>query len=142
MKRIISILVLFLLVNCTPKTVENKTFYNEKNLWGKVDIKDLQNVSVINCRIANEEDLKNGTAVFYIENTTAAEHKAYKINLPKLAYWNDEETKSRELVIAIQIEETPKGIIVGYRNLSGGNGAGLLKEFDFINDEETKKIIE
>ena len=41
-----------------------------------------------------------------------------------------------------EIEETPKGIIVGYRNLNGGNGAGLLQEFDFLNNEETKKVIE
>jgi desulfoferrodoxin (superoxide reductase-like protein) len=142
MKTIISILLLFSIIKCTPKTVENKTSNSQENLWQKVDIKDWKNVPAINNRIANEMDVENGIAVYYIENTNTEEHKAYKINLPKLAYWNDVETKTRELVIVIQIEETPKGIIVGYRNLNGGNGAGLLHEFDFLNNEETKKVIE
>ena len=110
-----------------------------ENLWKPISLKNWKQTPAINDRNANEEDVKNGIAVYYIEGNFD-EHKPYKIQLPKLAYLTDFETKEKELVVIIQIEETPKGIVVGYRNLTGGNGAGLMNEFEILSDNNSEKL--
>jgi hypothetical protein len=44
------------------------------------------------------------------------------------------------LVVIIQAESTEKGIVIGYRNPHGGNGAGLLDEFEFLSLEDIEKL--
>ena len=112
----------------------------EDNLWNSIALEKWKETPSINNRKAIEEDVKNGNAVFYIEGDFE-EHKPYKIELPKLAYYQDAETGKKELVVIIQIEETPNGIIVGYRNLDSGNGAGLLSEFEILSDIDAQKLL-
>ena len=141
MKQIINYLILsFTFLGCTQKTTaQNSNLEMNENLWKPISLKNWKQTPAINDRNANEEDVKNGIAVYYIEGNFD-EHKPYKIQLPKLAYLTDFETKEKELVVIIQIEETPKGIVVGYRNLTGGNGAGLMNEFEILSDNNSEKL--
>jgi len=141
MKQIINYLILsFTFLGCTQKTTaQNSNMEMNENLWKPISLKNWKQTPAINERNANEEDVKNGIAVYYIEGNFD-EHKPYKIQLPKLAYLTDFETKEKELVVIIQIEETPKGIVVGYRNLTGGNGAGLMNEFEILSYNNSEKL--
>lgn len=112
---------------------------NIENNWPEFDIKLWKNVPAISGRIATEDEAKKGVAVFCLQNT-GDEHKSFEIDLPKLAYLIDEETHEKELIVAIQAEESSHGIVIGYRSPNGGNGACLLNELSFLNDEEIINI--
>jgi len=110
-----------------------------ENKWPAFEINLWKTIPVISGKIATESDAKNGFAVFCLKNVVA-EHKAAEIGLPKLAYLTNEEDDSKELVVIIQAESTEKGIVIGYRNPKGGNGAGFLYEFDFLDSEEIESL--
>ncbi|MDY3521715.1 hypothetical protein D1J36_001505 [Riemerella anatipestifer] len=93
-----------------------------------------------NNRVATIEDVENGSAVFVVENVSSINIKPYKIELPKLAYWNDIEHGQRELVVIIQVEETPEGIITGYKDFEGKYGAGFFYEFEILSEEQIKTL--
>ena len=142
MRKFLSLLIILTFaLSCSQKTVtQNSTEKMEEDLWKPIPLKHWQQTPAINNRIANEQDVIKGNAVYFIEGNSL-DHKPYKIKLPKLAYLTDYETKEKSLVVIIQIEELPeKGVVVGYRNITGGNGAGLLNEFEIINDRESEKL--
>ena len=60
--------------------------------------------------------------------------------MPKLAYLTNEDDDSKELIEVIQAESTEKGVVIGYRNPNGGNGACFLYELEFLNAEEIAKL--
>jgi len=148
MKKAFSIIItLFLMTNCSDNdktasvmTKEKPTNTTNNDLWTSIDLKVWDKTPAISGRLATETDVKNGLAVYYIDNK-GADHTPYKIQLPKLAYLTDFDTKKEELVVVIQIEETPKDTVVGYRNLDGGNGACLLHEIKFLDNETIKKVV-
>ena len=110
-----------------------------KNNWPAFDIKTWKDIPAFSGKVANEEEAKNGVAVFCLKNIDF--HEAYEINLPKLAYLVDSENNTQELIVAIQAESTNQGIIVGYRNPNGGNGACFLYELIFLTDKEIENVI-
>ncbi len=114
--------------------MENKN----ENKWPAFEINTWRTIPVINGKIATESDAKNGFAVFCLKNV--AEHKAFEIDLPKLAYLTNEDDDSKELIVVIQAELTENGVVIGYRNPNGGNGAGFLYELEFLNSEEIKNL--
>jgi len=135
------LIVLNLCSSCAQETSKVKPLAtNVEALWGPISLKNWKKTSATNNRIANEQDVMNGNAVFYIEGSDK-EHKNYPINLPKLAHLTDYETNEKSLVVIIQMEIVPdKGTVVGYRSMTGGNGAGLLEEFEILSDEKIKKL--
>ncbi|MBF6640970.1 hypothetical protein IVB69_05720 [Flavobacterium sp. J49] len=113
---------------------------NEKeNKWPSFEIKSWKNIPVISGKIATENDARNGLAVFCLKNA-GNEHKAFEIDLPKLAYLTNEDDDSKELIVVIQAESTEKEVLIGYRNPNGGNGAGFLCEFEFLSNEEIESL--
>jgi hypothetical protein len=103
----------------------------EAELWMTIDPSDWRNVPFIEGRPAQEEDVKCGRAVFYIEG---AQSKATEgISLPALARLKMEDGKS-EKVIIIQVESSTKNddVIAGYRTFAGGNGVATLRELEII----------
>lgn len=112
---------------------------NTENNWPEFDIRLWKKIPTISGRIATEDEAKSGKAVFCLQNT-GEEHKSFEIDLPKMAYLIDEETNEKELIVAIQAEESIHGIVIGYRNPNGGNGACLINELSFLNDEEITNI--
>lgn len=145
MKQQLLISLLFLLTNCSQKKAfevkpKDKTM-ETKNvaLWTSIDIKSWDKTPAINDRIATEDDVKKGFAVFF-SNETGDEHVPYKIQLPKLAYLTETEMKKEELVVVIQIEITSKYTLVGYRNFDGGNGICLLNEVNFLKPDSVATL--
>jgi hypothetical protein len=110
-----------------------------KDNWPAFDIKSWKNIPAFSGKIANEQEAKSGIAIFCLQNTDS-DHKAYEIDLPKLAYLVDSENNTQELIVAIQAESTKQGIIVGYRNPNGGNGACFLYELIFLTDKEIENV--
>jgi hypothetical protein len=110
-----------------------------ENKWPAFEIKSWKNIPVIHGKIAKQTDAENGLAVFCLKNA-GVDHIAFEIDLPKLAYLTNEDDDSKELIVVIQAESTEKGVVIGYRNPNGGNGAGFLYELEFLNSEEIESL--
>lgn len=123
--------------------MHNRTMRKMKNdnehKWTAFEINSWKTIPVINGKIATESDAKNGVAVFCLKNI--AEHKAFEIDLPKLAYLTNENDNSKKLIVVIQAESTEKGVVIGYRSPNGGNGACFLYELEFLSTEEIEKLM-
>ncbi len=111
----------------------------DTNLWTAIDIKSWDKTQVITDRVATEDDVKKGLAVYYIDDNSV-DHSPYKTTLPKLAYLINADTKKEELVIVIQIEIVQKDTVAGFKNIDGRKGACMLYELKFLNDEKIKSV--
>ncbi|MDY3351823.1 hypothetical protein PG357_07465 [Riemerella anatipestifer] len=105
-----------------------------------LNLQNWRNTPSTNNRVATIEDVEKGRAVFVIENVSPSSLKPYKIELPKLAYWNDVELGQRKLVVIIQVEETPDGIITGYKDFEGKYGVGFFYEFEILSESQVKTL--
>lgn len=103
----------------------------EENLWGAIELSKWQQTPYIKDMIATEQDVKNGRAVFYVENY-GVDHEPLNISIPSVAYQFDEENNSKELAIVIQGERVGENEYVGVRYMEGGNGVCRLSELEFV----------
>jgi hypothetical protein len=101
----------------------------DNNLWGAVDLQNWKQTPHIKNKIATEQDVIDGRAVFFIENCDE-EHKPLNINLPSIAFQIDEESNSKELVVIVQAEKVGEDEFVGVRYIEGGNGVCRLSEVE------------
>lgn len=138
--------LIFFFCNCENG---NKTIHSKKAEPSKtsdstslkaIDLKYWSKTPVIAGRIATKADMVNGLAIFCIDNKSK-QHTPYYIQLPRLAYLKDENSKKEELVIIVQVEKTSSDTVVGYRNLKGGIGACKFYEIRLLNDEEIKQVV-
>lgn len=113
---------------------------NIKDNWPAFDIRSWKIIPSFSGKIASESDAKKGAAVFCIKDVNF-EHIPFKIELPKLAYLIDSENKNKELVVLIQAESTSQGVVVGYRNPLGGNGACFFYELELLDEKEIENIL-
>jgi hypothetical protein len=111
--------------------------FSEDNLWGPIDMHKWKDTPCISGRLATEQDIKDGKAVFYISGDRS-ELKPLDISLPACAIWHDAQSKKDTPVILIQAEETPKLKAVGFRFLSGGNGACTLAELEILKSPDER----
>jgi len=81
-------------------------------------------------RVATEEDVKEGRAVFYIPSGS----EPYETELPLFALQIEEDTNEKVPCVVIQIEVTLEGTVVGVRYIEGGNGVGMASEFEFYSE--------
>lgn len=98
-------------------------------MWDPIELDDWKNVQCISGRVATEQDVKDGRAVFY---TNVSE--PYEIELPLFALQIEEGSDKKKPCVVIQIEKTPKGTAVGVRYIQGGNGVGMSHEFEFYSE--------
>ena len=110
-----------------------------ENKWPSFEIKSWKSIPVITRKVASQTDAENSLAVFCLKNAGAA-HKAFEIELPKLAYLTNEDNDLKELIVIIQAECTENGLVIGYRNPNGGNGACLLYEFELLTNEKIEQL--
>lgn len=103
-----------------------------KNLWGPISLKDWRSTVATIGKAADEEDVKAGRAVFYVDG--ASEHQ--EIPLPSLAHWMSSEPPG-ELVVIIQAEITDQGVVLGVRPLSGGNAVVTFEEVELLDGDAT-----
>lgn len=109
-------------------------------LFPPINLKEWDKTPVVNGRLPTEAETKNGTSLLYYPNPTP-DVKVYNLQLPKLAYYMDSNTKKQELVVVIQIVQTAQDTMVGYRLLSGGNGASVFRDFRFLSEDEVENLV-
>ena len=110
------------------------------SMFPPVEIKSWNKVPVVNGRLPTFEETQNGTSLIYYDINKTPDAKAYDTTLPKLASFFCPATKKEETVIVIQIVQTKKDTVVGYRFLTGGNGTHDFRDFHFLTDSEIKKL--
>jgi hypothetical protein len=139
-KRILTSLIIALSV--TGLFAQNRKADSTRiaKLFPPIDIKFWDKTPVVNGRLPTYEETTNGKSLFYYKNPTP-DVKPYNITLPKLAYFNDTWEKKEELVVVIQIIQTAKDTTVGYRPLTGSNGAAPFRYFRFLTDNEVKTVV-
>ena len=99
-------------------------------MWGKIELEKWRGTPCITNRVATEDDIKNGVAVFAIPSGS----KPYNAPLPLCAVQTNEETGDRVPCIAIQIEEADDGVFIGVRYLDGGNGVGTPEDTELYEE--------
>lgn len=111
--------------------------FSDDTLWGPVDMHQWKDTPCISGRLATEQDIKEGKAVFYLDGDRS-ELKPIQISLPACAIWHDSESKKATPVILVQAEETPKVKAIGFRFLSGGNGVCTLAELEILKSPDER----
>jgi len=100
-----------------------------RDLWGPIQLESWRATPCIQGRAANEDDVREGRAAFYMVGSSPAAD----ITLPHCAVLQIENGK-RLPVILIQAESDGNGrVLVGYRPLNGGNGVCMLWEVDLLD---------
>ena len=105
-----------------------------------VDIQSWNKVPVVNARLPTFEEIENGTSLIYYDKFKTPDAKPYNMMLPKLATWYSPYSKKDEIIIVIQIVQTTKDTVAGFRFLTGGNGTSDFRDVHFLTDNEIKKI--
>jgi len=106
------------------------------NLWGPILTRDWKQVAHLSGRTANETDVIEGRAVFYVNG----EAKPHQMDLPCCAIQVDEETGKEIPVIVIQAEDANGDCILGLRYLTGGNGICSLKELCLLEGPDDRFV--
>ena len=100
------------------------------NLWGQIQLEAWRDTPCMRGRVANEDDVRDGRTVFYVEGPS----QAADLPLPRCALLHDEERGTPLPVILIQAESRSDGeILFGYRALNGGNGICVSGEVDLLD---------
>jgi len=111
--------------------------YSKNNLWGPIDAQKWEATPCVVGRLASEQDVKEGKAVFYISGDLSGV-KPIGISLPACALYHEVASKEATPVILIQAEETPKAQTIGFRFISGGNGVCTLAELEILKGPNEK----
>lgn len=119
----------------------NTGWYCPDNIQGfpPVDIKLWNKVPVVNGRLPTYEETEDGTSLIYYDTSRTPDAKPYGITLPKLATLACDCKGNGETIIVIQIVQTAKDTVVGYRFLTGGNGTSHFRDVHFLADNEITK---
>ena len=118
-----------------------------KGTFPPIDLKSWDKTPAINGRLPTYEETTNGTAIHHYGEKENVFVKPYYLKLPKLARYIGPSSVSvngpmkNELVVVIQIAQTPKDTIVGYRFLTGGVGGSTISDYHFLTDDEVKEAV-
>jgi hypothetical protein len=96
--KIIFGLLTIIVIGCNQRATESEIKKNQKtevNIAKPIDLKNWTEIPHISGRLATEEDVKNGNAIFLIEDKIQ-EHKALNIKIPSLAYHFDQDTNEKK----------------------------------------------
>ena len=137
--RLLGLLILLIISSCTERKKGNQKSIAE--LFPPIPIKEWEKTPVVYGRLPTKEDIDKGSALLYYPNP-GSDIKAYDLKLPKLAYYSYPKSGKKELVVVIQIVQSKQDTMVGYRPLTGLNGASVFSHFHFLTDEEVKELIE
>jgi hypothetical protein len=105
-------------------------------LWSRVDIKHWQQTPCVRGRIAVEQDVKDGRAVFYLGNAAEIGAVHVDIGLPQCAIVRIDGTEIPAVVI--QSERADQKHYIGYRPISGGNGVCAFSEVELLSDPDAR----
>ena len=105
-----------------------------------ISLKDWDKTPVVNGRFPTFDEILQGISIHHYGEKENPDVKPSGIILPKLAYCYSHTTKKMELVVVIQMVQTAKDTIVGYRYLTGGVGGALIEAFHFLTEDEIAKL--
>lgn len=126
---------------------------DSKDFFPPVNIKLWDKVPVVNGRLPTYKETLNGTSIHTYKGKNNREVWPYAMNLPRLAYCMNSSDRlvldssshkivfRPELVVVIQIVQTAKDTLVGYRYLTGGVGGSSFRDFHFLTKEEVDKEV-
>jgi len=108
----------------------------QEDPWGRILLGNWRETPCLHRRVATEDDVKAGRAVFYLDLSEGQESHPGALNLPHCAVLHDEDGRATP-VIVIQVEEsdTHSGsveVFAGYRPLTGGNGICMLQQLELL----------
>jgi hypothetical protein len=104
------------------------------DLWGAIDVERWQETPCLRGRVAVEQDVKDGKAVFYIQDAEQTGVLPVDVGLPRCAIFTEDGQSIP--VIVIQSERMDDTLSVGYRPLSGGNGICTSAEIGLERPDE------
>jgi hypothetical protein len=106
-----------------------------------ISIKHWDKISVVNGRLPTYEETHNGMSIHHYGGEANKAVTIYNMILPRLASIYSNRTKQYETVVVIQMVQTAKDTVVGYRYLTGGCGGSLFKNFHFLTVSEIQKVV-
>lgn len=109
-------------------------------VFSPIDIKNWDKTPIVNGRLPTYEETHNGMSIHHYGGEANKSVKVYPMSLPRLASIYSDRTKQYETVIVIQIVQTAKDTVVGYRYLTGGCGGSAFKNFHFLTVPEIQKV--
>ena|ERR1700730_3893159 len=108
----------------------------DDSLWGKVELERWQNTPCLRGRVAHEQDVKDGRAVFCLGNAEEIGAIHVDIGLPHCAIVSADGEKVPAIVI--QSERADEKHYIGYRPISGGNGICVLSEVELLTEPDSR----
>ena len=108
--------------------------------FSPIDIKTWDKTPVVNGRLPTYEETHNGMSIHHYGGEANKAVKVYNMTLPRLASIYSDRAKKFETVVIIQIVQTAKDTVVGYRYLTGGCGGSLFHNFHFLTLQEIQKV--
>jgi hypothetical protein len=102
------------------------------NLWGEFSPSAWQSVRFVAGRLATEDDVRAGCAVFYLGNAEQHGGRPYLMTLPQCALWKQSGDETAVPGVIVQAEAGDGQVLVGFRPLAGGNAIALLSEFELV----------
>ena len=106
-----------------------------------IDLKSWYKIPAVNGRLPTYEETQNGTAIHHYGEKKNPNIRPYTMWLPKLAYRHNPATGKDELVVVIQVVQTKKDTIVGFRYITGGCGGSLFRDYRLLTDEEVNRVV-
>ena len=108
--------------------------------WGPIRLEDWRGTPCVQGRVATEDDVKAGKAVFYLDLSQGQRSHPIALNLPRCAVLTDEDGATIP-VIVIQAEESDNGsgsvkVFAGYRPMKGGNGICMLDDLRLLEEPD------
>ena len=107
---------------------------NQEDIWCAIDPAKWQSTPCMTSRLAAEEDVKCGRAVFFLKSHAGFGCKPYEMLLPHLALWSETGKVGSIPGVIVQAEHADGKVLVGFRPLAGGNALGTLEEFKLVED--------
>ena len=105
-------------------------------LWGKVDVEHWRQTPCLRGRVAIEQDVKDGRAVFYLGNAGEIGAVHVDIGLPHCAIVHADRAEIPAVVI--QSERADDKHYIGYRPIAGGNGLCVLSEVELVSGPDAR----
>jgi hypothetical protein len=102
---------------------------DERAPWGPFDLDAWQGLPHLRGRLATEEDVLAGSAVFHQAGSDPTRGPA-DVPLPRRARLGSDGPE----VVIIQAEWARGAVVVGYRDPAGGNGIALLEELELSEE--------
>ncbi len=104
------------------------------NPWGAIETSQWHQTPYLRGRVALEQDVQEGRAVFHLEDAHEIGAAYVEIGLPRCGIL----LASGAPVIIIQSEQVDEKHYVGYRGLSGGNGICLISELQLLEGPDER----